>query len=136
MGWGQGVKELKDPETKEVDDGLYLSQAISYQIHTRKNKKPGAKERRIQNQRSQGNFAVAMHKIKNGCFWGFIPDEVWARRVRRLRWLCLYPWSLSACHACYARPEFHALLLSLGTKKRRAHRARSPHITYLLYSCP
>ena len=88
----QGVKDLKHTKTKEVDDGVYLSQAISYQIHTRENKNTGAKERRIENQRSQGNFAVAMHKIKNGCFWGFIPDGVWACPVRRLRWLCLCPW--------------------------------------------
>ena len=115
MGWVQGVKELKDPKTKEVDDSLYLSQCISYQIHTRENEKTGAKERRIENQHSQGNFAVAMHKIKSGCFWGFIPDEVWARPARRLRWLCLCPWRLSECRACYARPEFPALLLSLGT---------------------
>ena len=92
MGWGQGVKDLKDPKTKEVDDGLSLSQAISYQIHTRENKKTGAKERRIENQRSRGNFAVEIHQIKKGCFWGFIPDEVWARPERRLRWLCLSPW--------------------------------------------
>ena len=87
MGWVQGIKDLKDPKTREVEDGLYLSQAIRYQIHTRENKKIGAKERCIENERSQGNFAVAIHKIKNGSLWGFIPHEVWARLARRLRWL-------------------------------------------------
>ena len=95
----------KDPKTKEVEDGLYLSQAISYQIHTRENKKTGAKERRIENQTSQGNFAVAIHKIKNGCFWGFIPDEMCAHPARRLRWFCLCFWGVSECRACYARLE-------------------------------
>ena len=73
VGWVQGVKDLKDPKTKKVEDGLYLSQAISYQIHTRENKETGAKERRIANRRSQGNFAMAIHKIKNGCFLGIRP---------------------------------------------------------------
>ena len=91
MGWLQGVKNLKDPKTREVDDGLYLSQLISYKIHTRENKKTGAKESGIENQRSQGSFAVARRKIKSGCFWGFIPVEVRARPSRRLRWLSLCP---------------------------------------------
>ena len=43
---------------------------------------------------------------------------------------------MSECRACYARPKSHALLLSLGTGKRRARCARSPHVTDLLYSCP
>ena len=77
VGWVQAVKDIKDPKTKEVEDGLYLSQAISYQIHTRENKKTPAKERRIDNERSQQNFAVAINKINSGCLWGFIPDEVW-----------------------------------------------------------
>ena len=124
VGWVQAVKEIKDPKTKEVVDGLYLSQAISCQIHTRENKKTGAKERRIENQRSQGNFAVAINKIKSGCFWGFVPVEVWARSARRVRWLCLCPWGLFDCRACYAPPEFQAPPLSLGTGKRRARRAR------------
>ena len=126
VGWVQAVKDIKDPKTKEVEDGLYLSQAISYQIHTRENQKTGAKERRIENQRSQGNFAVAINKIKSGCFSGFILDEVWARSARHVRWLCLCPWGLSECRACYARPEFQAPPLSLGTGKRRARRARPP----------
>ena len=57
----QAVKDIKDPKTKEVEAGLYLSQAIGYQIHTRENKKTSAKERRFENQRSQGNFAVAIN---------------------------------------------------------------------------
>ena len=68
VGWPQAVKDIKDPKTKEVEDGLHLSQAISYQIHTLENKKTGAKERRIENQRSQGNFAVAINKIKSNRF--------------------------------------------------------------------
>ena len=105
VGWVQAVKDIKDPKTREVEDGLCSSQAINYQIHTRGNRKTGAKERRIENQRSQGNFAVAINKIKRGCFWGFVPDEVWARSARRVRWLCLCPWGLSEGRACYARPE-------------------------------
>ena len=62
VGWVQAVKDIKDPKTKELEDGLYLSQAISYEIHTRENKKTGAKERCIQNQRSQRNFAIAINK--------------------------------------------------------------------------
>ena len=126
VGLVQAVKDIKDPKTKEAEDGLYLSQAISYQIHTRENKKTGAKERRIENQRSQGNFAMAINKIKSGCFWGFIPNEVWARSARRVRWLYLCPRGLSERRACYARPESEAPPLSLGTGKRRARRAHSP----------
>ena len=69
---------------------------------------------------------MAINKIKSGCFWGFIQDEVWARPARRLRWQGLCPWGLSECRACYARPESQAPLLSLGTGKRRARRAHSP----------
>ena len=79
---------------------------------------------------------MAIHKIKNGCFWGFIPDEVSAGPARRLRWFCLCLWCLSECRGCYARPRSQAPLLSLGTGKRRARRARSPHVTNLLYPCP
>ena len=121
-----GCKRSRTSKTKEVEDGLYPSQAISYEIHTCENKKTGAKERRIENQRSQGNFAMAINKIKSGCFWGFILDEVWARFARHVRWLCLCPWGLSECRACYARPESQAPPLSLGTGKRRARRAPSP----------
>ena len=128
VGWVQGLKDIKDPKTKETKDGLYLSQAISYQIHTRENKGTGAKERRTENQSSQGNLAVAINKIKNGCFWGFIPDEVCGPPARCLRWLCPYPWGLSECRACYARPESQSPLLSLGIGKRRARRARSPPV--------
>ena len=117
VGWVQAVKDIKD---------LYLSQAISYQMHTRENKKTCAKVRRIENQRSQGNFAVAINKIKSGCFWGFIPDEVWARPARRVRWLCLFPWGLFESPACYTRRESEAPPLSLGTGKRQARHARSP----------
>ena len=96
VGWVQAVKDIKDPKTKEVEDGLYLSQAISYQIHTCENKKTSAKERRIANQRSQGNFTVAINKIKSGCFWGFIPDEV-LHSWRVLRVVCVgsvsVPWA-------------------------------------------
>ena len=125
VGWVQAVKDIKDPKTKEVEDGLFVSQVISYQIHTRENKKTGAKVRRIKNERGQGNFAVAINKIKSGCFWGFISDEVWARPARRVHWLCLCPWGLFEFLACYARPESQAPPLSLGTGKRMRH-ARSP----------
>ena len=126
VGWVQAVKDIKDPQTKEVEDGPYLSQAISYQMHKRENKKTGAKERRIEKQRSQENFALAINKIKSGCFWGFILDEVWAPPARRVRWLCLRPWGLSECRACSARPESQAPPVSLGTGKRRPRRALSP----------
>ena len=59
---------------------------------------------------------------------------------RVLRVVCVgsvsVPGDLSERRACYARPEFQALLLSLGTRKRWARRARFPHVTDLLYSCP
>ena len=69
---------------------------------------------------------MAINKMKSGFFWGFIPDEVWARPARRLRLLSLCPWGPSEGRACYARPQSQAPLVSPGTGKRRARRARSP----------
>ena len=81
VGLAQGVKGVKDPKTKETHNTLFLSQCSNYQMH-KHDTRSGAKERRIENQRSQGDHQIAMHgqkrrpPEKGGCFWAFVPNEV------------------------------------------------------------
>ena len=72
--WVQGVKG-KDRKTKETHGTRFLSHCISYQIHTRETRS-GRKERKIENKRTQGDYQIALHRLKGDSVWGLIPNEV------------------------------------------------------------